>query len=309
MLRVLDVIGPVLLVMLLGYALARSGFLQRAIVDGLSALVYWVSLPALIIHSLTVQTAAWGAAGRVAAVFALATLLVLAAGWLTARALRLDRVRLGTFLQAVFRGNLALIGLPLLIFAAGPDQAAAVTAFAVLVMAPAMLGYNIGAVLLLTFTCGQAGGGLWRALLSLRTNPLILATLVGVLLQQSPLRLPAFLGSFFGMLGGTAAPLALLCIGSSLAAFRLGARMWTPLAAALLKVVALPLIALLLGLAWRLDNASLHLLLLFAATPSAAASVILARQMGGDEALAAAAVALSTLLSLAPLALVIGWFG
>jgi len=97
-------------------------------------------------------------------------------------------------------------------------------------------------------------------------------------------------------------PIALLCIGGSLAMTSMrGRRSWI-IAAALMKVVVLPLIVF--GLAWLagLGPQEMRIALVLASSPTAAAAFVMAKQMGGDEALASGSIALSTLLSAASLA-------
>ena len=173
-------------------------------------------------------------------------------------------------------------------------------------MAPAMLSYNVFSVLLFALL-GDRGEkvSVWHSLLSLRSNPLILATCFGLLLMVLPLGLPGFLLDFTQILGQTAGTMGLICIGGSLAFVSFSGKQWEPLIAVAMKVGLLPVVAWLLAKGFHFDFESTRLLVFFAATPTAVASAIVAKQMGGDEALSSSIVALSTLLSMIPLAILI----
>src|SRR5690606_10074952 len=98
-----------------------------------------------------------------------------------------------------------------------------------------------------------------------------------------------------------ALPLALLSIGGSLVVVPVKGRLGPALASSLLKVAAAPLAGIaaarLLGAVPEVTIVAV----IFLACPTAAASYVLARQLNGDEALAAASVVVSTILSLVSL--------
>ena len=114
------------------------------------------------------------------------------------------------------------------------------------------------------------------------------------------LALPSFVHRALESLGAAAVPIALMCIGGSLATTPLrGRRLWI-VTAALLKVVVLPVLVFFLA---RLGPAELRIALVLSSCPTAAAAFVMARQMGGDESLASGSIALSTLLSSISLAM------
>jgi predicted permease len=309
MLKVVDTLVPVLLIMALGFALCRSEFLKPLFISGLYKLIYWVLLPAFVIYSLSVSSAAWWQAGKVFSLFLLASTIVALLGWLLCRRAGISGPQMGSFLQGVFRGNLALIGLPILMVATPAAELEATVALGVLVLAPTMLTYNLVSVLLFTFLSDSTEKpSVWQSLLSLRSNPLILATALGLLLMALKLPLPTFLTEFTRIIGQTAGSLALLCIGASLALADIRGTHWVSLAAVSMKIALLPLVAWLIAMAVGLDIESTRLLVFYAATPTAVAAAIVAKQMGGDEALSSSIVALSTVLSLIPMGVLIALY-
>ena len=158
--------------------------------------------------------------------------------------------------------------------------------------------YNILAVIVLQSSIHAPGGIDWRrSALAIFSNPLLLAGLLGLIVPLLQITLPSFLQRALEALGAAAVPIALMCIGGSLATARLqGRRSWI-VTAALLKVAVLPFIVFLLTRLAGLEPADQRTALVLASCPTAAAAFVMARQMGGDEALASGSIALSTLLS------------
>jgi hypothetical protein len=303
--QILETLAPLALLIALGSALAHIKFLGPAFISDLNKLAFWVALPALIFTS-TGQAASGGASiWRLLAVVIAATLLVSLLGWALTFALRLPGEARGTFVQSAFRGNLAYIAVPVLAgYFAGttPPAGGGAVATSVVVMVLTMAFYNIFAVIVLQASQHGRQKTSWPKMTrSIATNPLLLSGLLGLVFPLLNLRLPSFLNSALTMLGGAAIPLALLCIGGSLVMAPMRGRTVSITAAALLKVAVLPVLVLLLAHVAGLDPVERRIALVFAACPTAAAFVM-AQQMGGDESLAAASIALSTVLSALSLA-------
>ena len=303
---VLELLGPIFLLIALGAALQRGGFFRPGVVPGLNRLCYWVALPALIVASLARGGAGagsgWaGLGGRELCVMAGATLAVAGLGWLGSGAMRLRWEERGTFTQAFFRGNLAFVGLPILLKAPGVDAAALM-----LLLAPMMVLYNILAVAALVASRHGLGWATVRPLAGewLR-NPIIWASALGGLAYARGWVLPGAAGETITLLGKMAVPLALVTIGAVLASLPTGAWRGAAWMAVAGKVVVSPLLGWGLAAVLGITGADRLVLLVALACPTAVASYTMAGEMGGDEALAAQAVVLSTLASAPVLALIL----
>lgn len=298
---VVETLAPLILLIALGAALAHIRFLGRDFMTDLNKLAFWIALPALLFTSANHAAESAGQTWRLLGVLLAGTLLITLVAWLLSYPLGLPGPARGTFAQSAFRGNQTYIGIPVLAYSLGEDKSAMATTVIVVVLL--MATYNILAVVVLQSSRHTGPRMDWRRLLrSIATNPLLIAGLLGLILPLLDLAPPAFVDRALQSLGNAAVPIALLCIGGSLAVTPLqGRRSWI-LAAALLKVAVLPLLVF-----WLCRLAGLHpsetlIALVLAACPTAAASFIMAKQMGGDEALASGSIALSTILSALSLA-------
>lgn len=301
MIIALETIVPVILLLGAGAGLVRWGFLAPGFTDQLNKLVYWVALPALIIERVSGAEVAGGVLPRLCGAFFSATLCAVLIAFVVARVARLPRVDGGTFVQAAFRGNLAFVAIPILVYAfSGYDEALRtdLVALAVLVFAPTMLLYNVVSVAALQLTDGgsvAAGGKL--LLRRLLTNPLIMASILALLLFWTTGPLPTIPARTLDALASLAVPGALLCIGGGLVTARIRGNVSGIVYASVIKVAVLPLLAYGATRLFGLEGAHAVIVLVLAAAPTAAASYVLATQMGGNAGLASGAIALSTLLS------------
>ncbi|MDD3517673.1 MAG: AEC family transporter [Chromatiales bacterium] len=298
------ILAPVFLVVLLGWVLARSEFLSAQTLAELNRLTYWLGLPALLIVKLAAAEPDVGGVLNLLFVLVGATLLGMLLAALVSRRMGLPVAGQGSFTQGGFRGNLAFIGLPVVVYAFQSD--AAVVGDTLLVLGPLMVLYNVLAVLVL-LPSGDHHRGVtpWRILRTLLTNPILIACLIGLALSLSALALPAIVERTLSALGQMALPLALICIGGGLAHTTLRGSVLHATTAAVIKVAAIPLIGGLLGLAVGLATHELRVALILLASPTAVASYVLARQMGADATLASGIILMSTLLALPALAVVL----
>jgi predicted permease len=299
---VISIVLPVFLVIALGSLLTRARFLSAALVTELNRLTYYVGLPAYLFTSIAEVSFGRGRAVTIFAVMAGATLLALGIGYLVAKIQRVSPESIGSFLHASIRGNLAYIGLPVVSLAlaahAGPT-AGELSKVALIAMAPLVVITNTLGVLLLLLGHGRTGAAMWRSIgWQLASNPLLLATGAGVACAAMSVRLPEWLLQSVAILGQMALPLALLCIGGTLMVMPLQGKHRPAFVASVLKVALLPLLGWPLGRWAGLSLDELRITLLFLACPTAAASFTLAGKLGGDEALAAGCVVVSTALSI-----------
>jgi len=202
--------------------------------------------------------------------------------------------------QSAFRGNLAFIGIPVLaasVVDAPESIRVPLLASGVIVMTLTMAFYNVLAVIVLQASRPLRGDGILAMIRPILTNPLLLSGLSGLALALTGVRLPRFLDRTFEVLGASAVPIALLCIGGSLSTTRfVGRRSWIA-SAAFFKVALSPLVIGGLVQAAGLGAIEMRIGLVLASTSTAAAAYVMASQMDGDETLASGSIALSTLLS------------
>ncbi|ENY73418.1 AEC family transporter [Aeromonas diversa] len=289
----LSITGPICLVLLLGIALKRLGLLPESFIESASRLVFQVTLPALLFLSMVRTDFATMPSPWLIVYGLLGTLAgFLLLEWLAARCIAARALR-GIFVQGSFRGNMGIMGLAFVQNAYGPEGigAAALYVGAVTVL------YNILAVITLTRSLG-GGRGTRSILKGIAKNPLIIAIVAALPFGLLGVQLPPLLLTTGNYFANMTLPLALLCTGASLnlQALRGGALLtgWATANRLLLFPLLMVSGAALLGF----NHQALGILFLVSSTPTAAASYVMTRAMGGDSALAASIIAVTTLGSL-----------
>lgn len=286
---------PDFALILLGYGLRRWMPLGDHFWSGLEKLVYFVLFPALLFNAITRTPLSFAAVpliGTGAAAMAGAMLLALLARPL----FPITPISFASQFQCAFRFN-SYIGLAV---AAKLHGAAGIAAMGLL--AGGMVPFaNIAAVWMLA---RHGTTSVWR---ELAKNPLFLATLVALLWNLAGFGVPAPAGAFLGRLAEAAIAMGLLAVGAALklrgtlGAGGRGAAAWF----LAVKLLAMPVIALLTARAIGLEGIHFDIALMFAALPTASSAYILAQRMGGDGARVAWLISASTLLGMATLPL---WF-
>lgn len=301
---ILETLAPILLIVLLGVGLARMRFLGGEAMGGMNWLVFWVLLPASLFRLAAVNGDIGPEGVAVVVVLLIASLVVAMGGWMASVALKLPRASHGSLSQSAFRGNLAFVGIPVLVYALeGKPLAERHLATAGVAMVLLIAAWNLMAVVVLQagrrdFSIRSLGPGMK----SIATNPLLISCGAGLLFHAVGFELPMFADRVLETLGGAAVPVALLCIGGSIAFIRLGEHLNGISAAVVLKLVAVPALVYGVGRFFQLDETGFLIAMVFAACPVAAAAFIMARQMEGDEALTSGAIVMSTIFSAPALA-------
>lgn len=308
---VFNTLAPVFLLIALGAALFRLGFLAPELAKGVNRLAYWVALPALLFQSTATAGSPTGGGPLVLTMLA-ALLIVTIAAFLVARLLRLPPIPAGTFVHVAMRGNVTFVGVPVVFYVLEATAGAAAPAFksaAILALAPFILVQNVIGFTALLAGRHEPGGRLVRRIAGeIVTHPLLISIALGLLVALSGWQIPVALDRSLQALGGVALPVTLLGIGASLMTVKIKGHRQTALLASALKIGAMPLLGYAFGRWLGLDRVDLMLALIYLGCPTGASSFTVVAEMGGDEPMASTTIVLSTLLSAATLAWIVAWY-
>lgn len=307
MLQATESLLPILLLLGLGAGLSRIGFLSSETREGMDKFTYWVALPSLFIYQLGGTDFRGLETGGLVLVLGLSILAAAFVAALLAFVLRLEKEQSGVFMQGGFRGNMAFVGLPLIIFALGDQAGSDLLVTSALIGLAAMVPLNnLLAVLALVVVQRRLSfvivGELIRKVLY---NPLILSALLGIFLGWFQIPIALTVDRSLDLLGQTALALALVSLGAALLQLEMKGRIGLASIGGAFKVTIVPLITYGLALLFELPAEQVFIVMIFGACPTATASYILTTQIGGDESLAAATILMSTLFSLPALAVVL----
>ena len=199
--QLVPIIAPVLIVALIGFGWARLGLpFER---DFLTRIIMNIGAPALVLNGIA--NLEFSPADFALSMLAAVTML-LSCALIATIVLRVMRQPLRSFLPPVVFGNTGNLGLPLCLFAFGPEG-----------LGLAVAVYLVYAVTQFVFgPLVQGRESAWR---TLATTPMIYAAVVGVLLLSTDTPMPKAAANTVQLLAGCAIPLMLLALGHSLASF------------------------------------------------------------------------------------------
>lgn len=199
-----------------------------------------------------------------------------------------------TYLFGTFFGNIAYIGPPFLVALYGTDILGSLS---IIIAIHIAIAFSIG--LFILETSKPVHSGLTTVLKTLIKNPILLSVLVGLIILLTGIQLPASVIQAIHMLGASASPVVLIALGTFIATE------WDPrahighvVAISLLKLMAMPLLFLFVGISMVAPSVIRDISILEAAMPVAITSFALAEHYPIDKKIIANAIILSTLLSI-----------
>jgi len=291
-------LGPIFSLILLGYGLKVYRFPGEAFWPAAEKLTYFLLFPALLIHKLALAELGDYAIGPFAGVIVVGLVSATLILFLLKPLLNVDGPAFSSIYQGGIRFNtyVGLAAASALFHTPGSTLAA----LAMAVLIPLI---NVLCVGVLAHATGATGSV--HVLGHLLRNPLLLACVLGILLNVSGLRLPLGSAAVLDILARAALPLGLLAVGAGLQLGSARSQGTSLLISSAFKLLIMP--ALFGGLAWavRVNDLEMAILVLFAALPGATSSYILARQLGGDAPLMAAIVTVETAVSMLTLPVIL----
>ncbi|WP_037586604.1 AEC family transporter [Stenoxybacter acetivorans] len=141
---------------------------------------------------------------------------------------------------------------------------------------------------------------------SIVKNPLIIGAVLGVVLNMAGIHIGSALKPFLGYLGNAATPLSLMSVGGGLMLKMHSHKTFAAAYAVTLKLIVMPLIAVVLLNAFNVSGIPAYVALLYTAVPCAGNAYILSRQMGGDSETMASVITWTTLVSVISITLIMG---
>jgi malonate transporter and related proteins len=284
---------------LCGYLVCRYTALNRTVWEQVESLTYYFLFPVLLFHSIVKspldlrEASSLLAAGLVLGLSGIA--LAYALPHLPWLGRRIDvRMHAGSA-QVAFRFN-SFIALAIADRLAGP-QGLLLIAMLIGVCVPL---FNVAAVWPMA---RHANRGFARELMR---NPLIVATGTGLAANLLGFTLPVWLEPTVTRIGAASLALGLMAAGAGMQFGKLANAKALAVPLLAIRHLLLPLVALGLARAFRLDPVQTTVLLAFAGLPTASSCYVLAARMGYDGAYVAGLVTLSTLLGIVSLPFALG---
>lgn len=296
---------PIVLMVVIGYIIKRGGLLTPDVAKNVNNIVFRILLPAMLflniykiedIGSISLNYV-WYVLGFTIGLFLLFIPIV--------NLIFPVRNQRGVILQAIFRSNYALIGIPLATSLFG-DAGAAIASLLAAFIVPA---FNILGVICLCIYSNEEKPSVKSILINIAKNPLIFGVVMGLV----ALGVRAIFGKVgiefrlsdvtpiykvLEYLSGAATPLALLALGAQFEFSAIPALKKQIAFGIALRTVIIPSLALTIAyLIGEFNGAHFAAFVAMFATPVAVSTVPMCQSMGADHNLAGQLVVWTTVIS------------
>lgn len=276
-----SIVAPLFGLMAVGFLAGHFGVLKDETVEGLNDAVYKFFLPVMLFNSVY-HTQLHEAFDLKLILFAyISVLIITCAGVVLIPKIEKDRTKCGVLVQALFRGNFVIFGLPLSQTLLGKDNTGPI-AILIAVVTPL---FNIIAVTVLEYFAGTKPRG--RDLIkSVTKNPLVIASFIGVLFLITGVSLPALIEGMVESVSEATSPLALVGLGATIKFKNMLSHKKQIIIGGMGKLVLTPLIGVTAAVLCGFRGASLVAIFSMFSTPVAVSSFAVTKGLAGDEKLA-----------------------
>ncbi len=283
------------IVMFLGVILRKKEILSDSGIGELSSLIFYVTLPALVIYAITNtkitdNTVLYSMLVATPITYA----FLIAVSFLTPFIFFVKKGQRGIYSFFTVFANTAFIGYPMLTAILGKDS----VFFGAIFNIPFnLLLYTLGIYFILSDNEEKTGE---KFTLKKIINPGLFATLFGVVLFVLKIDLPYVLNASLQLVGSMTTPLAMLIIGASL--YKINIRElfknYKVIIFAIVKMLTFPVIVGLFLKAINIDDYVIKVCMILVGMPIGTNTVIVARKYKTNIVLASEAVFISTVLML-----------
>ena len=301
---VVSQVGMLGFIMLFGFLIVKTGYVEAKHKDSISKLIVKLILPCLIISSISKENFEVSRLGElttvlIMSVFCILTLFVI--GVITAKLLKIPKATVAAHKMMSCLGNVIFMGYPIIVATYGETGFFYAIIYWLL---NDLFMWTVG-VFILSGEKNGAGGSFWKKLV----NPNTISFLIAILMFVFGIKLPPVLNEAATSVGSLTTALSMIFIGMTLATVDVKKTMkkWWIFVIAPLKLVIMPL-AFLFFFKWLgIPEILLGVVVLEAAMPAQTVLTILAHEHKADYEYTAVGLFITTVASLVTLPLIC-WF-
>ena len=289
----LEVVCPMFLMMLVGFIIKKIKIVDDSTLKQTNNMVFRIFLPLLVFRNIYTSDLSVSFSPKLL-LFALAAILALFfLAFVVIVCIEKDNRRKGVLIQAIFRSNFVLFGIPVITSLYGEESAGVAS----IIIAVAIPLYNVLAVVSLEiFRGGRID--VKKILKGIVTNPLIIGSALGILILLSGFEMPAMIDGTVDSLSKIATPLAFVILGGTFDFSTLKSDIRQLLIGVLGRLVASPMIGLPISILLGFRGAELVVLMVMFGAPPAVSSFTMAQQMDADSDLAGSIVIIASIASI-----------
>ncbi|MFB6150215.1 MAG: AEC family transporter [Haloarculaceae archaeon] len=296
-------LGYLLVLLGAGVAGRAVGLLDERRTGLVTGAAFYVALPALIFTSTYDRRLSELVSPTLVAGILLVLAATAAVAWVVHRRQPAPDRRSVALVQS-YHSNLGFLGVPLVELTLGGEA----TAVASVVLGVAALT-QVPLTVVVLVAINDADASVRGELAELARNPVLLALLAGLVVGQVGLAIPGAAETLLAALGDLALPLALLGVGASLDTDLGEVDVAATGSVVALKVGVMPVVAWAVFTLLSASGTVLATLVLMFGMPTAVSTYVYASELGGDARFASVNVFVTTVASLATVAVILQFVG
>lgn len=283
---------PIFIMFAVGFIMRKVNLVDDDLISRTNKIVFRVFLPIMLfnnIYSSDLKSVfnprlVLFAPTSVFILFLLATLFVVL--------IRDESKRRGAMIQALFRSNYVILGIPIIVAIFGEESSAIPSLLSAFVVPV----FNLLAVITLEVFRGKKPS-FFKVLKSIIKNPLIIASILGITVNLLGISFPSVIASTIKTIGSVATPLPLVMLGAFFRFDSVKANIKDITICTVGRLIISPLLGSIAALLLGFRGVEFASLLIMFAAPPAIASFTMAQQMESDSQLAGETVIVSSALS------------
>ena len=288
----IEAIIPMFSMLVLGVMVKKLKLLNDSELTSLNSMIFKALFPILMfanIYGTKIEEAfnfslIVYAVSAILIVYVITTLVVLK--------IEKSNAKRGAMIQAIYRSNFVLIGLPIAVNLVG-DGNVGTTAIMVAIIVPL---YNVLAVL--TLECYRGGKVSFKKIvLGIIKNPLILGSLVGIAVMLLKIQLPSVVEKTVSQISAAATPMALIVLGASFNIKSVEEGIKDLSICVIGRLIIVPAVILSIAALIGIRDIAFITLIGIFASPCAVSSYTMAQQMDSDADLAGNTVIFTSALA------------
>lgn len=276
-----NVVTPLFIIMSLGYYLKYIKLLDKQTLNVMNRVCFKVFLPILLFFNIY-QSDVKSSFNINLITFSVSSIVVLfiVLCFLIPK-IEKDNKKRGVMIQGIFRSNFVIFGMPIATSIYGEGNIGT-TALLIAVIVPL---FNLLSVISLElFKDGEIN--LKKILKGIITNPLIIASAIGILFVTLNITLPTFIEKSVSDIAKIATPLSLILLGGSFSFSHIKEYLNHTIIIVFNKLIFVPLIFIPIAIKLGFRGIELLTILLIFAAPVAVSTFQMSKQMDGDSILA-----------------------
>lgn len=288
----LNAVLPLFIMLFIGFLIRKFKILNDSFLPQLNKLVFKVFFPFMMFYNIYSSnfSETFNSKLLIFAICAVIIIYFLSLGFTLI--VEKSNYSRGAMIQAIYRSNFVLMGLPVVSNIFGEKQLG-MTAVLVTVIVPI---YNILAVFTLEVFRGTNINPL-KILKGIATNPLIIGSAVGVAAVLSGIALPQVIDATVSQIAKAATPVALMVLGASVTFSSVKHCRKNLIICIILRLAVVPAICLSAAAMFEFRGVDFVSLIGLFCSPCAVSSFTMSQQMGSDYELSGATVVFTSIFA------------